>query len=153
MYKYATVYLCIYIDIIYYYVIWTDSGSMLPEANSRRQEGKYPMIKVLQGCILKLVLHLVNSVSILYRIGNMQSAILLSFVASSSLLACGLQSTNSQMSCYISPYVVYNIYEYLEMIVGVPCLALYTVYLAINLVCLGFKIVRALSKESFQLSG
>ncbi len=70
--------------ILYYYVTWTDNGSMLPDANTRRQEGKYPTMKVLQGCILKL-LHSVNSVPILYRPGNMQSAILLSFVASSSL--------------------------------------------------------------------
>ncbi len=48
------------VDIIYYYVIWTDNGSML------------------------LLLHSVDSVPILYRTGNMQSAILLSFVTSSS---------------------------------------------------------------------
>ncbi len=83
---------------------------MLPEANTRRQEGKYPTIKVLQGCILKLLLHSVNSVAILYRTGNMQSVILLSFIASSSLPPCGLQSTHPQMPCYISPYVVYNVY-------------------------------------------
>ncbi len=40
------------IDVIYYYIIWTDGGSMLPEANTLRQEGKYPTMKVLQGCIL-----------------------------------------------------------------------------------------------------
>ncbi len=95
--------------LIHYYMIWTDNGSMLPEANTWRQESKYPIIKVLQGCILKLLLHSVNSVSILYRAGNIQSAILLSFVASSSLLSCGLQSTHPQMPCYISPYVIYNI--------------------------------------------
>ncbi len=67
------------IDVIYYRVIWTDSGSMLPEASTQRQEGKYPPIKVLQCCILKFLLHSFNSVPILYRIGNMQSAIL--FVA------------------------------------------------------------------------
>ncbi len=39
------------IDVIYYYIIWTDSRSMLPEANIQRQEGKYLLIKVLQGCI------------------------------------------------------------------------------------------------------
>ncbi len=89
--------------VIYYYVIWTDNGSMLPEVDTLKQEGKYPMINVLQGGILKLVL-------ILYRIGNMQFAILTSFVASSSLLPCGLQSTHRPMFCYISPYVVYNIY-------------------------------------------
>ncbi len=42
--------------------------------------------------------------------GNMQSAILLSFVASSSLWPCGLQSSHPLMPCYISPYEVYNIY-------------------------------------------
>ncbi len=80
-----------------------------PEANTQWQEGKYPMIKVLWGCILKLSLHSVNSVLILYRTGNMQSAILLSFVASASLPSYGLQST---MHCYVSPYVyvVYNVY-------------------------------------------
>ncbi len=82
------------VDVIYYYVIWTDNGSTLPEANTQMQEGKYPMIKVLQGCILKLLLHSVNSVLILYRTGNMQSAILLSFLASSSLPPCELQSTH-----------------------------------------------------------
>ncbi len=40
-------------DILYYYVIWTENGSTLPEANTQRQEGKHPMIKVLQGCILQ----------------------------------------------------------------------------------------------------
>ncbi len=40
----------------------------------------------------------------------MQSAILLSFVASSSLPPCRLQSTHPLMPCYISPYIVYNIY-------------------------------------------
>ncbi len=71
------------VDVIYYYVIWSEKGSTLPEANTRRQRGKYPMIK-LRGCILKLSLYSVNSVLILYRTGNMQSAILLSFVTSSS---------------------------------------------------------------------
>ncbi len=94
------------IDVIYYYIIWTDNGSMLPEADTLRQEGKYPMIKVLRGCILKLVL-------ILYRTGNMQSAVLLSFIVSSSLLPRGLQSTHPPMPCYNSPYVVYNIYVYM----------------------------------------
>ncbi len=88
------------IDVIYYYVIQTDNGSMLPEANTARQEGKYPMIKVLHGCILKLLLHSINSVFILYRTGNMQSAIFLSFAASSSLSPCGLQSTHSPMPCF-----------------------------------------------------
>ncbi len=117
------------IDVIYYYVIWTDNRGIAPEANTRRQEGKYPMIKVLWGCILKLSLYLVNSVLILYRIGNMQSAkllsfvvllilyrtgnmqsaILLSFVVSSSLPPCGLPSTHPPMPCYTSPYVVYNV--------------------------------------------
>ncbi len=62
------------IDVIYCYVIWIDNASMLPEAITRRQEEKYPTIKVLQGGILKL-LNSVNSVPILYRAGNMQSAI------------------------------------------------------------------------------
>ncbi len=98
------------IDVIYYYVIRTDNGSTLSEANTRRQERKYPMMKVLWGCILKLSLHSVNSVSILYRTGNMQSAILLSFDAFSFLPPCGLQSTHLPMPCYISPYVVYSVY-------------------------------------------
>ncbi len=68
------------------------------------------MIKVLQSCIVKLSLHSVNSALIIYRTGNMQSAILLSFVAYSYLPPCGLQSTHSPMPCYISPYVVYNVY-------------------------------------------
>ncbi len=83
---------------------------MLPKADIQRQEGKYSTIKVLQGYVLKLLLHSVNSVPILYRTGNMQSAILLSLVASSSLPLCGLQSTHPQMPCYINIYVVYNIY-------------------------------------------
>ncbi len=29
------------IDVIYYYVMWTDNGRMLSEANTRRQERKY----------------------------------------------------------------------------------------------------------------
>ncbi len=40
----------------------------------------------------------------------MQSAVLLSFAASFSLPPCGLQFTHSLMPCYISPYVVYNVY-------------------------------------------
>ncbi len=40
----------------------------------------------------------------------MQSAILLSFVTSSSLPPCKLQFTHSWVRCYISPYVVYNVY-------------------------------------------
>ncbi len=75
------------------------------------QEEKYLIVKVLQGCILKLLLHSVNSVFILYRASKMQSAILLSFVASFSLLPCGLQSTHPSMPRYISPYVVYNVYD------------------------------------------
>ncbi len=98
------------IYVIYYQVIWTDNGNRLPEANPRRQEGKYPMIKVLQGCICKLSLHSVNSVLLLYRTGNMQSAILLSFIASSSLPPYRLQSTCPPMLFYISPYVVHNFY-------------------------------------------
>ncbi len=95
------------IDVIY--IIWTDNGRTFPEANTQRQEGKYPMIKALQGCILKLLLYLVNSVLILYR--TMQSAILLSFVASSSLPPCRLQSTHPPMSSYISPYAVYKVWS------------------------------------------
>ncbi len=88
---------------IYYYVIWTDNGSMLPEADTLRQAGKYPMIKVSRGCISKLVLFL-------FRTGNMQSAVFLSFVAPFSSPPCGLQPTHPPMPCYISPCVVYNIY-------------------------------------------
>ncbi len=79
---------------------------MLPEVYTQRQEGKYAIIKVLRGCTLKLSLYSVNSVLILYRTGNMQSAILLSFVSSSSIPPCGLQSTHRPMPCYISPYIV-----------------------------------------------
>ncbi len=96
---------------IYYYVIWTNNRSQLLEAGTQKQEGKYPMIKVLQGCILTLSLYSVNTVHILYRTGNMQSAIHLSFALSSSLLPRGLQSTHLLMPCYISPYIVYNVYE------------------------------------------
>ncbi len=46
------------IDVICYYIIWTDSVSTLPEANTLRQEGKYPMIKASQGCILGCILKL-----------------------------------------------------------------------------------------------
>ncbi len=60
--------------------------------------------------VLKLLLHSVSSVPIFYWTGNMQSAILLSFIASFSLPPCGLQSTHPRMPCYISPYVVYNVY-------------------------------------------
>ncbi len=74
------------------------------------KEGKCPMIKVLQGCILKLLLHSVNSVLILYRTGVMQSAILLSFAISSSLPLCGFHSTHLPIPRYISPYIVYNVY-------------------------------------------
>ncbi len=69
---------------------------MLLEVNTQRQEGKY--------YILKLLLHSVNAVVILYKTDNIQSAILLSLVTS------GLQSTHPLMPCYISPNVVYNIY-------------------------------------------
>ncbi len=31
------------IDIIYYYVTWTDNRGTVPEANTQRQEGKYPI--------------------------------------------------------------------------------------------------------------
>ncbi len=72
--------------------------------------GEISSDKVLQGCILKLLLHSVNSGLILYRIGNMQSAILLSFVASSSLPPGRLLCTHPPMSCCISPYVIYNVY-------------------------------------------
>ncbi len=100
------------IDIIYYYIIWTDNRGTVPEANTRRPERIYPMIKVLWGCVLKLSLYLVNSALILYRTGNMQPAILLSFVIFSSLPPCGLQSTHPPMLYYVSPYVVYNVYGY-----------------------------------------
>ncbi len=50
------------IDIIYYYVMWTDNGSMSPEANTQMQDGKYRKIKILQGCVFKLSLQSVNSV-------------------------------------------------------------------------------------------
>ncbi len=62
----------------------------------------------MQGCILKLSLYSVNTVLILYRTGNMQSAILLLFEASSSLLPQVLRSIHLLMPCYISPNVVYN---------------------------------------------
>ncbi len=55
-------------------------------------------------------MHSVNSVFVLYRTGNMQSAILSSFVASSSFTPCELQSTHLWMPCYISPYVVYKVH-------------------------------------------
>ncbi len=99
------------IDVIYYYIIQTDNGTRLLEADTRRQEGKYPMIKVLQSCILKLLLYSVNTGRVIYKTDNMQSVILLSFIASSSLLPCGLQSTHPPMPYYISPYIVYNVYE------------------------------------------
>ncbi len=89
------------IDVIYCYVIWTDNGSTLPEASTWRQEGKYPMIKVLHGCVLKLSLHSVNSVLILYRTGNIQSVILVSFIA---MRATIYPLTDALF--YISPYVV-----------------------------------------------
>ncbi len=98
------------IEVIYYYVIWTDNGSRLLEADTRRQKGKYPMIKVLQVCILNLSLYSVNTVLILYGTGNMQSAIILLYVTFSSLPSCGPQSTHPLMPCYISPYVVYNVH-------------------------------------------
>ncbi len=44
------------IDVIYYYVIWTDNGSTLPEANARRQEGKYPMIKYHRVASLVIII-------------------------------------------------------------------------------------------------
>ncbi len=78
------------------------------------------MIKVLQGCILKLLFYSVNSVFILYRTGNMQFAILLSFVASSSLLPCGRQSTHPPTPCYISPYVVHNVYDFISQKYQLP---------------------------------
>ncbi len=103
--------LTVAIDIIHYHVIWTDNRGTVPEANNWRQEGKYPMIKVLRGCIFKLSLYLVNSVLTLHRTGNMQSVILSSFVASSSLPLSGFQSIHPPMPCHISPYVVYNVYD------------------------------------------
>ncbi len=109
------------IHVIYYYVIWTDNGIMLPEVNIRRQEGKYLTIEVLQGCILKLLLHSVNSEPILYRTSNMQTAIFLSFVTSSSLPSCGLQSIHPRIPCNISPYVVYNVYRRPHFPYSVTC--------------------------------
>ncbi len=75
---------------------------------------------LVADCIEKLmalseesqILQSVNSVLILYRTGNMQSTILLSFVTSSSLLPCGLQPALPPMPCYINSYVVYNVYFY-----------------------------------------
>ncbi len=86
-------------------------GACYLKPTLRGKRGNIYNIKVLQGCILKLSSHSINSVLILYRPGNRQSAILLSFVASSSLPPCGLQSTHSLMLWYISLYIVYNIYE------------------------------------------
>ncbi len=49
--------------------------------------------------------------TILYRIDNMQSAILLSFVTSSPYRHVGYNLPAPQnMPCYISPYIVYNVY-------------------------------------------
>ncbi len=96
-----------YIDVLHYYVIWTDNRSRLLKADTRKQEDKYPMIKVLLGSIMKLRLYSVNTELIYYRTGNMQSAIHLSFVASSSLPPCGLLSIHLLMPCYISPYVTF----------------------------------------------
>ncbi len=61
-------------------------GYLKPTFGSKRGNIQ---IKVLQCCTLKLLLQSVNSVIILYRTGNMQSAILLSFIASSSLQHVG----------------------------------------------------------------
>ncbi len=68
---------------------------MLPEANTQRQ-GEISTDKSIAGLHPKLLLHLDNSVPALYKTGNMQSAILLSFVASPSyhhvgfnLFTCG----------------------------------------------------------------
>ncbi len=36
----------VFIGVIYYYAIWTDNGSTLPEANTRRQDGEYPMMSM-----------------------------------------------------------------------------------------------------------
>ncbi len=47
----------------------------------------------------------------------MQSVILLSFVASSTLPSCGLQSAHLPMPCYIRPYVVYNVYGIADKII------------------------------------
>ncbi len=72
--------------------------SILPEADTQRQVGKYPVIKVLRKCIITLSLHLVNLVLTLYRI-------LLSFIASSTLPPyCFNQLT-------ISPVIGYNVYD------------------------------------------
>ncbi len=107
--------------LVYYYIIWTDNRGTVLEANTRRQEGTNDTIKVLRSCLLKLSLYLVNSVFILYRTGNMQSAILLSFIASSSLPPCGHQSTHPSMPCYISPYVVYNVDGFIAFSSLPPC--------------------------------
>ncbi len=105
-----TVHSCGIIDVIYYYVIWTDNGSMLPETNVRRQEGEISNDKSIAGLHPQVIITFSQFRAILYRTGNTQFAILLSFVASSSLSPCGLQSTHPPVPSYISPYVVYNIY-------------------------------------------
>ncbi len=68
---------------------------MLPAADSWMLEGKYPMIKVLRGCILKLML-------IICRIGNMQFAILLLFVVCSSLMLIICRIGNMQFAILLS---------------------------------------------------
>ncbi len=98
------------------WVIHTYNDNILRKTNvfciAQRQNERHMMNSVIfTCCILKLLLHSVNSVPILYRTGNMLSAILLLCVASSSLLPCGLQSTHPLMHCYFSPYVVYNVYD------------------------------------------
>ncbi len=107
------------IDVIYYYVIWTDKGVCYLKRTLIGKRGNI-QVKVLQCCICEL-LHSVNSVPILYRTGNMQSAILLSFVTTSSLPPCGLQSNHPLMPCYISPYVVYIVYDDQYIRMDVKC--------------------------------
>ncbi len=102
------------IKVVYYYIIWTDNWSTLPEVNTRRQDDKYPMIKVLRGCNLKLSLHSVNSVLILYRTGNMQSAILLSFAISfvpTAMWASMYPPANSLLYQSI-PYITSMVWNY-----------------------------------------
>ncbi len=62
-----------------------------------------------------------------YPLQDRQSAIFLSFVAYSSLLPCGLQSTHPLMPCYISPYVVYNICAHTLKILSVRTVNSYKV--------------------------
>ncbi len=72
------------------------------------------MIKVLRGCTLSYTFSQFSA----HPLQDGQYAICHTFiVASSSLLPCGLQSTHPRMPCYISPYVVYNVYDNCSFIV------------------------------------